>query len=50
MSSRYMELGLELIELGEEHPRQSKKPPIAGKMKDDEVGDPIKLLLEETVA
>jgi hypothetical protein len=47
--SRYMELGLELIELGEAFP-QTKQPPMANKVKiDDRSRDPLMLLLQKAL-
>jgi hypothetical protein len=47
--SGYRELGLELVELGEEHSHQPKQPPMVEEKRDDGAGDPIKLLLEESL-
>jgi hypothetical protein len=45
----YRELGLELVYLGEEHSHQPKHHPMAKEKRDDGAGDPIKLLLEESL-
>ena len=45
----YRELGLELVSLREDHSHRPKWPPIAEEKRDDKVGDPIKLLLEEAL-
>ena len=48
--SKYRELGLELVELGENTSRRPKKPQMAGEEKrDDGAGDHIKMLLEEAL-
>ena len=44
--SEYRELGLELVELGENISCRPNKPKMAGEEKrDEEAGDPIKMLL-----
>ena len=48
--SGYRELGLELVQLEEGHPRQTKPPPMAEEKRHDGAGDPIKMLLEEALA
>jgi hypothetical protein len=48
--SGYRELGLELVEIGEEHSHQPKKPPMEEEKRDDGAGDPIKLFLKESLA
>ena len=48
--SGYRELGLEQVQLEEGRPRQTTPPPMAEEKRDDRVGDPIKMLLEETLA
>ena len=48
--SGYRELGLELVQLEEGHPRQTKPPPMAEEKRDDGAGDPIKMLLEDALA
>ena len=45
--SEYKELGLELVELLQDQPRKSRQPPMADEKKDEGVGDPIIILLEE---
>ena len=48
--SEYRELGLKLVELGENTSRRPKKPQMAGEEnRDDGAGDPIKMLLEEAL-
>ena len=48
--SEYRELGLELVQLGENNSRRSKKPQMAGEEKrDDGAGDPIQMFLEEAL-
>ena len=47
--SRYKELGLELIEPLQDQPRKSQWPPMVDEKKDEGVGDPIKILLEEAL-
>ena len=50
MRSEYRELGLELVELGENTSHHPKKPHMEGEEKRDGIGiDPIKLLLEESI-
>jgi hypothetical protein len=49
MRSRYKELGLELVELGKDHSFQPKQPPMVEEKRDDGAGDPIKMLLEESL-
>ena len=50
MRSAYRELGLELIDLGENTSRHPKKPQMVGEEnRDDGAGDPIKMLLEESL-
>ena len=48
--SGYRELGLELVQLEEGRPRRTKPPPMVEEKRDDGVGDPIKMLLEEALA
>ena len=45
--SRYIELGLELVSLGEDHSHRLKNPAMAEEKRDDGDGDPIKLFLED---
>ena len=47
--SKYKELGLELISLEEKSYRMPNKPLMAGENKDDGIGDPFKLLIEEAL-
>jgi len=47
--SGYKELGLELVEPLQDQPRKSRRPPMADEKKDEGVGDPIKILLEEAL-
>ncbi len=49
MRSGYKELGLELVEPLQDQPRKSQQPPMADEKKDEGAGDPIKILLEETL-
>ena len=50
MKSEYRELGLELVELGKNTSRRSKKPQMVGEEKrDDIVGYPIKMFLKESL-
>ena len=45
----YRELGLELVSLGEDHSHIPKGPPMAKEKRDNRAGDPIKLLLKESL-
>jgi len=47
--SGYKELGLELVEPLQDQPHKSRRPPMADEKKDEGVGDPIKILLEEAL-
>src|ERR1700722_20025444 len=47
--SGYKELGLELVEPLQDEPRKSRWPPMVDEKKDEGVGDPIKILLEEAL-
>ena len=47
--SGYKELGLELVEPLQDQPCQSRRPPMVDEKKDEGAGDPIKILLEETL-
>jgi hypothetical protein len=47
--SRYRELGLELVSLGENHSHWPKKPPMVEENIDDEAGYPFKMLLKESL-
>jgi hypothetical protein len=45
--SEYKELGLEAISLEDRSSRMPKQPLMVGENKDDGIGDPSKLLIEE---
>ena len=45
----YKELGLELVEPLQDQPRKSQQPPMVDEKKDEGVGYPIKILLEEAL-
>jgi len=47
--SGYKELGLELVKPLQDQHRKSKWSPMANEKKDEGVGDPIKILLEEVL-
>jgi hypothetical protein len=47
--SEYKELGLELVSLEEKSSRTPKIPLMVGEKKDDGIGDPFKLLIEEAL-
>ena len=47
--SEYKELGLELVYLEERSSHTPKRPPMAGEKKYDGIGDPFKLLIEESL-
>ena len=47
--SGYKELGLDLVELLQDHPRKPRRPPMGEEKKDEGAGDPIKMLLEEAL-
>ena len=49
MRSEYKELGLELVSLEEKSSRTPKRPLMVGENKDDGIGDPFKLLIEESL-
>ena len=49
MSSRYKELGLDLIEPLQDQPRKPRPLPMGDEKKDEGVGYPIKILLEEAL-
>jgi hypothetical protein len=49
MRSEYKELGLELISLEDKSSHTPKRPLMAGEKKDDGIGDPFKMLLEESL-
>jgi hypothetical protein len=49
MRSGYRELGLELVSLGDDHSHQPKQPPMVEEKRDDGVGDPFKMFLEESL-
>ena len=45
----YKELGLDLVEPLQDHPRKSRRPPMGDEKKDEGVENPIKMLLEEVL-
>jgi hypothetical protein len=47
--SKYKELGLELVSLGDQSSCMPKRPLMAGENKYDMIGDPFKMLLEEVL-
>ena len=47
--SGYKELGLELVSLEDKSSRTPKRPLMEGENKDDDIGDPFKLLIEEAL-
>ena len=47
--SKYKELGLELVSLEDKSSRTPKRPLMEGEKKDDRIGDPFKLLIEESL-
>ena len=47
--SGYKELGLDLVEPLQDHPRKPRRPPMAEENKDEGAGYPIKILLEEAL-
>jgi hypothetical protein len=47
--SEYKELGLQLVSLEEKISRTPKKPLMEGEKKDDGIGYPFKLLIEESL-
>ena len=47
--SGYKELGLELVEPLQEQSRKPRRTPMGDEKKDEGVGDPIKILLEEAL-
>jgi hypothetical protein len=47
--SGYKELGLNLVEPLQDQPRKPKRSPMGEEKKDEGVGDPIKLFLEEAL-
>jgi hypothetical protein len=47
--SGYKELGLELLEPLKYHPRKYQWPPMVEEKRDEGVGDPIHLFLEESL-
>ena len=49
MRSGYKELSLEPVSLEERSSRMLKRPPMEGEKKDDRIGDPFKLLIEEAL-
>jgi hypothetical protein len=49
MRSKYKELGLELVSLEDRSSHMPKRPPMVGENKYDGIGDPFKLLIEESL-
>jgi hypothetical protein len=49
MRSKYKDLGLELVSLQDKISRTPKRPLMEGENKDDGIGDPFKLLIEESL-
>ena len=49
MRSRYKELGLDLVEPLQDQPRKPRRSPMEEEKKDEGVGDPTKMLLEEAL-
>ena len=49
MRSRSKELGLNLVEPLQDKPQKTRRPPMAEENKDEGVGDPIKILLEDAL-
>jgi hypothetical protein len=49
MRSKYKDLGLDLVSLEEKISLTPKRPLMEGEKKDDETGDPFKLLIEEAL-
>jgi hypothetical protein len=49
MRSGYKELGLDMVEPLRDQPRKPRRPPMGEEKKDEGVGDPIKMLLEEAL-
>jgi hypothetical protein len=47
--SEYKELGLEIVSLEDRSSRTPKRPSMAGEKKYDGIGDPFKLLIEESL-
>ena len=47
--SGYKELGLDLVEPLQDQPRKPRRMPMGDEKKDEGAGDPIKILLEETL-
>jgi hypothetical protein len=45
----YKELGLDLVEPLQDQPHKPRRTPMGEEKKDEGVGDPIKLLLEEAL-
>ena len=45
----YKELGIDLVEPWQDHPRKSRWPPMGDEKKDKGTEDPIKMLLEEAL-
>jgi hypothetical protein len=49
MRSKYKDLGLKLVSLEEKNSNTPKRPLMVGEKKDDGIGDPFKLLIEESL-
>jgi hypothetical protein len=47
--SRYRELGLELVSLGDDHSCWPKKPPMMEEKRDDGAGHSLKMLINESL-
>ena len=47
--SGYKELGLDLVEPLQDQPRKPRRTPMGDEKKDEGAGDPIKILLEESL-
>jgi hypothetical protein len=47
--SEYKELGLELVSLEDQISRTPKRPLMVGEKKDNGIGDPFKMLFEESL-
>ena len=49
MRSGYKELGLDLVETLQDQPHKPRRPPMVEEKKDEGVGDPIKIFLEDAL-
>ena len=47
--AEYKELGIDLVEPLQDHPRKSQWPPMGDEKKDEGAEDPIKMLLKEAL-